>query len=304
MLKSDFKSCGGVNSPLLIFLILFSALSHFILAGMIMFPNSKNHQTDQSLTVSFYRIDNAKNSKNTKQTEAADTIDKEQINKKEEKANKELKTEKYPEKNIERKTSEKGKDNIKKSENDEYKTPANNENSAEVATERFLSRLTLNDERKREISERRNFNVKPLNNLGSSALAGQAVFAVQHSQAVGTEVMCPTYLPSSGWCYPLPKTKKNSWNNEEKKKYLQYIRKKITSRIKYPPVARRRGIEGEVLVSFNIKKDGTFEKIEITKKSPYSILNDAVLKAVEKVVVKEKPKEKVVVNIPINFTLK
>jgi len=98
--------------------------------------------------------------------------------------------------------------------------------------------------------------------------------------------------------------KNNSWSEEEKKKYLQHIRKQITSRIKYPSIARRRGIEGEVLVSFNIRKDGSFEKVKIKRKSPYTVLNDAVLKAVENVVVTEKPEEEIAVNIPVNFTLK
>jgi len=49
-----------------------------------------------------------------------------------------------------------------------------------------------------------------LNNSGSAALAGQAFFEILHSQACGTKVMYPTYLPASGWCYPFPKDEKTN----------------------------------------------------------------------------------------------
>lgn len=259
MLKSDFNKCGGVNSPLLILLIVFSTLFHFILADMIVFPHLKNHQTARSLAVSFYKTDNIKNSKKTEQNKDAETVDKETINKKKsvksEKVHKEP-NKKSDEKNIVKKTSKKAEDKKNNSETEEYKTPANNESAKKVVTERYLPKLTFNNERKREINERSNYNVL-----------------------------------------------KNSGNEEEEKKYLEYIRKKITSRIKYPPIARRRGIEGNVLVSFNIKKDGTIKNVELAKKSSYSVLNDAVLKAMNNIVITKTPEESIAVSIPINFTL-
>ncbi len=101
-----------------------------------------------------------------------------------------------------------------------------------------------------------------------------------------------------------PKVTKSSWSEEEKRKYLEYIRKEIMSRIEYPFIAKRRGIEGEVWVTFTIKQDGSFKNISITKESPYSVLNDAVLKAIQNISVAKKPREEIAVNIPITFTLK
>ncbi|MEC9491527.1 energy transducer TonB [Flexistipes sp.] len=249
-----------MNSPLLILFVVLSGLFHFILAGMIVFPYSKNHQTARSIAVSFYKIDNIQNSKKTKQAKSAGIVDKERINKKSiksEKVHKEPKTEKRTEKKIEKKTSEKAGSNRKKAEADEYKTPTNSESGKKVVVERNLSKLTFNNERKREISQRSSLKVV-----------------------------------------------KNSWNDEEKSKYLQHIRKEITSRIEYPSIAKRRGLEDKVLLSFKIRKDGTLGEIEIAKESSYSILNDAVLKAVENVIVTEKPQEEIAVNIPVSFTLK
>ncbi len=50
----------------------------------------------------------------------------------------------------------------------------------------------------------------------------------------------------------------------------------------YPPVAKRRGYEGTVLLSVKIRADGTVSELRIKESSEYSLLDRAAMKAVAK----------------------
>ncbi|TYB33219.1 MAG: TonB family protein [Flexistipes sinusarabici] len=280
-------------------LILFTALSallHFILADMIVFPHSENYRTARSVEVSFYKIDNIQNSEKTK---SAGAVDKERNNKKESIVKK-ITEKKVPK----RKTTKlKNSKNPIKPDKDEIQNVSVTENNLtdnKNKTEFTASKSTLTE--LTQIGKESSLeNETTTNHIGVS-LSGQN-FAektiITNMPGIG-----PGFHDNKNTSFNSSKVTKSSWDEDEKKKYLQYIRKKVTSRIKYPYIARRRGIEGKILISFIIKKDGRFENIKIKEKSPYSVLNDAVLKAVENVVVAEKPEEEIEVDIPISFTLK
>lgn len=234
---------------------------------MIVFPHSKNHQTARSLAVSFYKTDNIKNSKKTEQNKDAETVDKEIINKKKSVKSEEVHKEPKVKKRFEKKVDKK---RPLKTEDNKKRTESNQDKVLDRAENPQNS-----NEGFREAAAERSLSKLPYN-PEKLKISERSSF----------------------------KMLKNNWNEEEDKKYLEYIRKKITNRIKYPSIARRRGIEGEVFVSFNIRKDGTIKNVELAKKSSYSVLNDAVLKAMNNIVITKTPEESIAVTIPINFTLK
>jgi protein TonB len=61
------------------------------------------------------------------------------------------------------------------------------------------------------------------------------------------------------------------------KKYLRehfaYIRDKILGHISYPPLARRMGWQGKVILSFVITTDGLAKEIKIVQGSGFSLLD-------------------------------
>ena len=59
--------------------------------------------------------------------------------------------------------------------------------------------------------------------------------------------------------------------------YLKRLRKWIESRMEYPPDAKRRKEEGEVILAFVIARDGTILSTEIRKSSGYPGLDQAVV---------------------------
>lgn len=53
--------------------------------------------------------------------------------------------------------------------------------------------------------------------------------------------------------------------NAEKQSFLAYLRTKIQQNLHYPSAARRRGMEGEVLVRFSLSEDGSIRSISVQR---------------------------------------
>jgi protein TonB len=64
--------------------------------------------------------------------------------------------------------------------------------------------------------------------------------------------------------------------------YMKMLQGRIEDIWKYPKEAARRGISGDLYVSFTIRRDGKLEEIEIVRTSGYSFLDEAVIKAIRK----------------------
>jgi protein TonB len=64
--------------------------------------------------------------------------------------------------------------------------------------------------------------------------------------------------------------------------YMKMLKGRIEDIWKYPKEAARRGISGDLYVSFTIRRDGKLEEIEIVRTSGHSFLDEAVMKAIRK----------------------
>jgi protein TonB len=61
---------------------------------------------------------------------------------------------------------------------------------------------------------------------------------------------------------------------------LVEIARRIQRALRYPPIARERGATGEALVAFEIRSDGTPERVELARTSGSGALDRAALRAV------------------------
>ncbi|MHC4454122.1 MAG: energy transducer TonB [Planctomycetota bacterium] len=77
----------------------------------------------------------------------------------------------------------------------------------------------------------------------------------------------------------------------------QYIRKK------YPGRARKMSMEGNVIVTFVVRLDGSIKDVFIKKSSGYSILDNNVIKAVKKAAPFPPPPVEAKIIIPITYRL-
>lgn len=89
---------------------------------------------------------------------------------------------------------------------------------------------------------------------------------------------------------------------EEGKDY-NYIRHAVMKNIGYPERARRMGFEGKTLLSFMVLENGTTSQIKVEKSSGYRLLDDSAIEGVARTVISQKASYRVVVRLPITYTL-
>ena len=101
----------------------------------------------------------------------------------------------------------------------------------------------------------------------------------------------------------IDRAENNSRSNTEEDKYLSHIREIIQNNMPYPHIARKRVLEGKVLVSFIICVDGKAQEITITKSSGFEILDKSAIETVKRVSPFPKPPAQVALIIPIVYKL-
>lgn len=86
--------------------------------------------------------------------------------------------------------------------------------------------------------------------------------------------------------------------------FFEYLRKNI----KYPPKARRKNIQGQVIIGFVVETDGRITKVEV-KKSVHKLLDKEALRVVKNMPMwipgkQDGEKVRVAVNLPISFKVR
>ncbi len=96
--------------------------------------------------------------------------------------------------------------------------------------------------------------------------------------------------------------------NESLNRYLRenfaYIRAIILKNITYPPVAKKNGWQGKVLVLFIIMEDGHVKGLKIVESSGYGALDRNVMETIRDIQPFPKPPVRAEIIIPINYVLK
>ncbi|MFN3870873.1 MAG: TonB family protein [Aquificaceae bacterium] len=78
----------------------------------------------------------------------------------------------------------------------------------------------------------------------------------------------------------------------------------VQKHISYPPLARRMGWEGRVVVRFTLTSEGKLENVHIEKSSGYDLLDKNAMETVKRVAhLFPKPPVDVVVKLPVNYRL-
>ena len=103
-------------------------------------------------------------------------------------------------------------------------------------------------------------------------------------------------------------TSHTSSEEEQKQLYLKeklsVISQIIQKNISYPPIARRMGWEGRVVLSMRLCTDGTVKEIKILESSGYEVLDRNAVDTVRRVAgLFPKPPVEVVVKVPVKYKL-
>ncbi len=103
-------------------------------------------------------------------------------------------------------------------------------------------------------------------------------------------------------------TSHTSSEEEQRQLYLKeklyVISQIIQKNISYPPIARRMGWEGRVVLSIRLCTDGTVKEIKVLESSGYEVLDRNAVDTVRRVAgLFPKPPVEVVVKVPVNYRL-
>ena len=108
-----------------------------------------------------------------------------------------------------------------------------------------------------------------------------------------------TNMASGGLCGKNKQTKCKT----NKTDYINKIREIIQKNTFYPIFAKRMKLQGKVILTITIEKNGQIKSIKIKKPCKYSILNKTALKIVKKSEPFPPAKEKTKISIPFIFKL-
>ncbi len=106
-------------------------------------------------------------------------------------------------------------------------------------------------------------------------------------------------------------TKEGIKNDEKKQAQELYLREKLSvisslvqKNISYPPIARRMGWEGKVVVCFVLTADGSIKNMHIERSSSYDVLDNNAVDTIKRLAhLFPKPHVEVVIKLPVNYRL-
>ena len=87
------------------------------------------------------------------------------------------------------------------------------------------------------------------------------------------------------------------------KAHFEYIKNTIQKQIIYPIVARKKGWQGRVVISFVVDKDGSIMDINIRESSGFSLLDRSAVKTIKKVAPFPPPPVRAELIVPVNYSL-
>lgn len=108
-------------------------------------------------------------------------------------------------------------------------------------------------------------------------------------------------LPSAGMKVNVVLTKSEPATGTNNQSLLNQLRVSIERALTYPPLARKRNIEGTVVVRFKVNENGSPSDVRVVESSHYKILDDEAVKTVTKAA--PLPPVQGNVEIPISFRL-
>jgi protein TonB len=87
------------------------------------------------------------------------------------------------------------------------------------------------------------------------------------------------------------------------KAHYEYIKKDIQNKMIYPLIARKKGWQGTVIVSFVVSKDGMVQEVHIKESSGFSLLDQSAVNTIKKAAPFPPPPARAELIVPINYNL-
>lgn len=116
-------------------------------------------------------------------------------------------------------------------------------------------------------------------------------------------VALPPVSTKESYVPPAPVISRQEMESHYVKAHFVYIKKIIEENISYPPMARRMGWQGKVVVSFVVCRDGKVEDLHIVESSGHSQLDRNAIETVRKAEPLPSPPVRVKLVLPVSYRI-
>jgi protein TonB len=206
----------------------------------------------------------------------------------------------FPEEEIKSSTAKQLKQEEKQSQVQSPQKPAEAE-IREIQTSKVQTATQLKEETKGQTAEH------PMQ--GGGSLQAKEISQKPASQErEGKDLQAQTNKsvesPSRPTASPTDESRRVALEESFLRERLSVISNIVQRHINYPPIARRMGWEGRVLVSFVLEPNGNIRDLKVLKSCGYEVLDKEALEAIRRSYRDfPKPPVSVVIKLPINFRL-
>lgn len=127
----------------------------------------------------------------------------------------------------------------------------------------------------------------------------------QPQPSVQAPAVIPTQTPKVPAIAPTPPPPPLNIEKEFLNAHLGEIRGLLVQNLKYPKIAQKLKMQGEVRIAFSLDADGSVENVKVVESSGFEILDEDAVSLIEKTASKfPKPSKSVRITVPLSYVLR
>lgn len=145
--------------------------------------------------------------------------------------------------------------------------------------------------------------VRPV--IKPSPLDSRPTLPMPQAQAVPQPIHAPAEVPKPVAAQPIPsQLPPVNVEKEFLNAHLGEIRALLLQNLKYPKMAQKLRMQGDVRISFSLNSDGSVEDIKVIESSGFEILDEDARALIEKMAGRfPKPSKSVRISVPLSYVL-
>jgi protein TonB len=131
------------------------------------------------------------------------------------------------------------------------------------------------------------------------------VSQIQPQPSVQAPAATPIQTPKAPTITPTPPPPPLNIEKEFLNAHLGEIRALLLQNMKYPKMAQKLKMQGEVRIAFSLDADGSVENVKVVESSGFEILDEDAVSLIEKTASKlPKPSKSVRITVPLSYILR
>ncbi|MDP3466246.1 MAG: energy transducer TonB [Sulfuricurvum sp.] len=145
----------------------------------------------------------------------------------------------------------------------------------------------------------------PIAKITPAPTVSHPIPQTQSQPPVQAPAVIPTQTPKAPAVAPTPPPPPVNVEKEFLNAHLGEIRGLLLQNLKYPKIAQKLKMQGEVRIAFSLGTDGSVENVKVVESSGFEILDEDAVSLIEKTASKfPKPSKSVRITVPLSYVLR